>query len=127
MSIKKYKGHRFVFKALANLKKQGCCRFEYHMAGGGDNSKLRKLAHDLDPLVYIGKSDLTENIFNEMDRLLESRELVKVKIQESSLLEPKETANEMAKILGAEFVQAIGRKFTLYRRAKEDPQIVLPR
>ena len=90
-------------------------------------SYLRKLAHDLDPLVYIGKSDLTENIFNEMDRLLESRELVKVKIQESSLLEPKETANEMASALGAEFVQAIGRKFTLYRRAKEDPQIVLPR
>ena len=30
-------------------------------------SYLRKLAHDLDPLVYSGKSDLTENIFNEMD------------------------------------------------------------
>lgn len=90
-------------------------------------SYLRKLAHNLDPLVYIGKSDVTDNIINEMDTLLESRELVKVKIQESSLLDPKETANEMAKILGAEFVQAIGRKFTLYRKAKEDPQIVLPR
>ncbi len=90
-------------------------------------SYLRKLAHNLDPLVYIGKSDVTDNIINEMDTLLESRELVKVKIQESSLLDPKETANEMAKILGAEYVQAIGRKFTLYRRAKEDPQIVLPR
>ena len=71
--------------------------------------------------------DNFENIFNEMDRLLESRELVKVKIQESSLLEPKETANEMAKILGAEFVQAIGRKFTLYRESKENKQIVLPK
>lgn len=88
---------------------------------------MRKLAHDLDPLVYIGKSDVTENIINEMNTLLESRELVKVKIQESSLLDPKETANELAEVLGAEFVQAIGRKFTLYRRAKEDPQIVLPR
>lgn len=90
-------------------------------------SYLRKLAHDLDPLVFIGKSDVTENIINEMDVLLESRELVKVKIQESSLLEPKETANELADILGAEFVQAIGRKFTLYRRSKEEPKIVLPR
>lgn len=90
-------------------------------------SYLRKLAHDLDPLVYIGKSDVTENIINEIDVLLESRELVKVKIQESSLLEPKETANELADILGAEFVQAIGRKFTLYRRSKEEPKIVLPR
>ena len=41
--------------------------------------------------------------------------------------EAKETANEAAEILGAEYVQAIGRKFILYRRAKEDPQIVLPR
>ena len=90
-------------------------------------SYLRKLAHNLDPLVYIGKSDVTENIINEIDTLLESRELVKVKIQESSLLEPKETANALAEVLGAEYVQAIGRKFTLYRRAKEDPQIVLPR
>lgn len=90
-------------------------------------SYLRKLAHDLDPLVYIGKSDVTENIINEIDVLLESRELVKAKIQESSLLEPKETANELADILGAEFVQAIGRKFTLYRRSKEEPKIVLPR
>lgn len=90
-------------------------------------SYLRKLAHDLDPLVFIGKSDVTENIINELDVLLESRELIKVKIQESSLLEPKETANELAEILGAEFVQAIGRKFILYRRSKEEPKIVLPR
>lgn len=90
-------------------------------------SYLRKLAHELDPLVFIGKSDVTENIINELDVLLESRELIKVKIQESSLLEPKETANELAEILGAEFVQAIGRKFILYRRSKEEPKIVLPR
>ena len=90
-------------------------------------SYLRKLAHDLDPLVYIGKSDLTENIFNEMDRLLESRELVKVKIQEGCLLEPKATASELAEQLGAEFVQAIGRKFVLYRESKDNKQIVLPK
>lgn len=97
------------------------------MITGKQKSYLRKLAHDLDSLVYIGKSDVTENVINEMDTLLESRELVKVKIQNSSLLDPKETANELAEVLGAEFVQAIGRKFTLYRRAKEDPQIVLPK
>lgn len=90
-------------------------------------SYLKRLAHNLDPLVYIGKSDLTENVIKEIDTLLESRELVKIKIQEGSMLEPKATANEVADILEAEYVQAIGRKFTLYRRAKEDPQIVLPR
>lgn len=97
------------------------------MISSKQRSYLKKLAHELDPVVYIGKSDLTENIIKEMDVLLESRELIKVKIQESSLLDAKETANEAAGILHAEYVQAIGRKFVLYRRAKEDPQIVLPK
>ena len=39
----------------------------------------------------------------------------------------KDVANEMADKLGAEFVQAIGHKFTLYRESKENKQIVLPR
>lgn len=90
-------------------------------------SFLKSLAHELDPTVYIGKSGLTENIMKEMENGLELRELVKVKIQEGSDLEPKEVANQMAQELKAEFVQAIGRKFTLYRRSKEHQQIELPR
>ena len=97
------------------------------MITGTQRSYLKKLAHDLDPIVFIGKNDLTENIIKEIDSLLELRELVKVKIQEGSLLDAKDTANEVADMLGAEFVQAIGRKFVLYRRAKEEPQIVLPK
>lgn len=89
-------------------------------------SFLRSLAHDLEPAVFIGKSGLTENIYDEMDVHLEKRELVKVKIQEGSTLSPKETANEMAEQLGAQFVQAIGRKFTLYRESKDYKTIELP-
>ena len=88
------------------------------MITGKQRSYLKKLAHDLDPIVFIGKNDLTENIIKEIDSLLELRELVKVKIQEGSLLDAKDTANEVADMLGAEFVQAIGRKFVLYRRSK---------
>ena len=90
-------------------------------------SYLRGLAHDLDPSVFIGKADLTENIIKEIDTNLEHRELVKVKLQESCDLSPKDTANEVAKVLNAEFVQAIGRKFTLYRESKENKQIQLPK
>lgn len=90
-------------------------------------SFLRGLAHDLDPTVYIGKSGLTENIVKEMETGLEMRELVKVKLQEGCELTPKEVANELAEALHAEFVQAIGRKFTLYRESKDHKEIVLPR
>ena len=90
-------------------------------------SFLRSMAHDLEPSVYIGKAGLTENIVKEMNVGLEHRELVKVKLQEGCDLSPKETANELAESLKAEFVQAIGRKFTLYKQSKDHKKIELPR
>lgn len=90
-------------------------------------SYLKGLAQKIDPSVYIGKNDLTENIINEIDVNLEHRELVKVKIQESCLLDPKDVANEVAERLNAEFVQAMGRRFVLYRESKDHKEIVLPR
>ena len=99
------------------------------MITGKQRSYLRKLGQELDPLVFIGKNDVTETVIRELDNLLTSRELVKVKIQEGSILEAKPVANELAEMLRAEFVQAIGRKFVLYRPApkKEDRKIVLPK
>ena len=97
------------------------------MISSKQRSFLRGLAQTTDATVFIGKQGLTENVINEIEVGLNTRELVKVKIQEGCLLDPKETANEIAAELKAEFVQAIGRKFTLYRKSKENPQIVLPR
>lgn len=99
------------------------------MLTGKQRSYLKKIGHHLDPVVFIGKADLTDNIMNEIDGLLDTRELVKVKIQEGSILDPKETAGQVAEALGADFVQAIGRKFLIYRPAKDKDKrtIVLPR
>ena len=47
------------------------------MLTGKQRSYLKKLAHDLEPTVFIGKSGLTENIKNELETGFESRELVK--------------------------------------------------
>lgn len=90
-------------------------------------SFLKGLAHDIEPTVYIGKAGLTENVIKEIDMYLEARELVKVKLQEGFDVKPKDVANSLLEPLKAEFVQAIGRKFTLYRASKENKQIILPR
>lgn len=90
-------------------------------------SFLRSMAHSIDPVAYLGKQGLTENVVKQIDICLESRELVKVKLQEGCDLNAKEVANEVAERLGAEFVQAIGHKFTLYRESKDNKQIVLPK
>ena len=99
------------------------------MLTGKQRSYLRKLGQEEEPLVFIGKNDLTETVVREMDNLLTARELVKAKIQDTSTLDAKETANQLAEMLGAEYVQAIGRRFVLYRQApeKENRKIVLPR
>lgn len=99
------------------------------MLTGKQRSYLKGLANRLDPVVYIGKDGLTENVVKSIDDCLEARELVKVKLQEGCILDPKATANEVAEKLGAEFVQAIGHKFAVYRKSETldaEKKIVLP-
>jgi RNA-binding protein len=67
----------------------------------------------------IGKEEVTPTVIAAIDDYLAAHELVKVQIQDGAVLDPKETANAVAKELGADFVQAIGRKFVLYRQAAD--------
>lgn len=89
------------------------------MITGKQRSELKKLAQELKPAVMIGKEELTPAVTAAVDDYLSAHELVKVRIQDGALLEPKDTANGLAHELGAEFVQAIGRTFVLYRQAAD--------
>lgn len=89
------------------------------MISGKQRSELKRLAQELKPTVMIGKEDITPSVISAIDDYLSAHELVKVQIQEGSLEDPKDAANAIAKELGAEFVQAIGRRFVLYRRAAD--------
>lgn len=89
---------------------------------------LRSLANGLDPVFIIGKEGVTEETIKQLSLVLEARELIKVKILETALLNAKECGNEIATELGADCVQAIGSKFVLFKRAtkKENHQIKFP-
>ena len=89
------------------------------MINGKQRSELKKMAQEIKATVMIGKEELTANVMAAIDDYLAVHELVKVQIQDGAILDPKETANEVARELGAEFVQAIGRKFVLYRAAAD--------
>ena len=88
------------------------------MITGKQRSELKKMAQEIKPTVMIGKEEVTPNVIASIDDYLAAHELIKVQIQDGAILDPKETANEIAEKLGAEFVQAIGKKFVLYRMAK---------
>jgi RNA-binding protein len=89
------------------------------MITGRQRSELKKMAQEIKPAVMIGKEEITPSVIAAIDDYLEAHELVKVQRQDGAMLDPKETANEIAEELGAEFVQAIGHRFVLYRHAKD--------
>jgi RNA-binding protein len=96
------------------------------MLKGKQRAYLRSLANTLKPTTQIGKEGVTESFLEQLDNMLKSRELVKVTILENAGLDAKETANAICEALRAEFVQAIGFKFTIYKRNNEDPKIFFP-
>lgn len=82
-------------------------------------AKLRSLANGIPAILQIGKGGICDNLIKQIDDALTARELIKVSILETALLDTKETCNSLAKMVNAEPVQAIGFKFVLYRRSKE--------
>lgn len=86
-------------------------------------SHLRAMANDLEPVLHIGKGDVGDNLIQQLEDVLEKRELIKVAVLRTCPRAPRELCDELARRLGAEGVQTIGNRFVLYRRAKEDPKI----
>ena len=86
---------------------------------------LRGLGHHLQPVVMIGKEELSEKVISATDVALEKHELIKVKLQEGCMLDRRETAAELARLTASAVAQVLGKTFLLYRRGKK-PVIVLP-
>ena len=88
---------------------------------------LKSLAHHLKPVVYVGKEGVTESTVRSMEEALNTRELIKVRVQEAAPQDVREAGAELAeRVAGAELVQTIGRVAVIYRRHPEKPEIVLP-
>jgi RNA-binding protein len=83
----------------------------------------------MSPIFQIGKDGITETLITAIDEALEKRELLKVHILETALLDTRTACDEIAEELNAEPVQAIGNKFTLYRQSSDEKKrkIELPK
>ncbi len=86
-------------------------------------ANLRKQAHDLQSVTQIGKGGLTDAVLESLDKSLETRELIKITILETAMLDTRETMSAVAESLGAEPVSHAGFKFVIYRKSKKNPQI----
>lgn len=83
---------------------------------------LRGEAQNIEPILQVGKSGVTENLLIDADAAVTARELVKGNVLENSPLDARGAADEIAEGLGADVVQVIGRKFVIYRES-DDPAL----
>ncbi|MEX2016650.1 MAG: ribosome assembly RNA-binding protein YhbY [Candidatus Hydrogenedentales bacterium] len=86
----------------------------------GQRKKLRALAHNLKPLVYVGKQGLTDTVVKSVDDNLAAHELIKVKFIEQKE-EREEISAEIARRTRSELAGIIGNVAILYR-AHRDPE-----
>ena len=78
-------------------------------------SRLRTLAHSLEPAVLVGRAGVTDAVVREVDDALDARELIKVRLAGDR----DERALAAAAIAGrtaSELAGQIGRVAILYRR-----------
>lgn len=88
---------------------------------------LRKLAHHLKPIVLIGAEGIAPSVLTSVKEAFNTRELLKVKLQESAPIHVKDAAAELSSgVTGAHSIQTIGRTIVFYRPHPENPEIQLP-
>lgn len=93
---------------------------------GKQRSYLRKLAHNIKPVIQVGKEGVSPNLILQIRETIHKRELIKISFLESC---PEDVESASEKILErskSEFVQLIGRKLTIFKRNPDDPTIPLP-
>jgi RNA-binding protein len=88
---------------------------------------LRSLAHPLKPVVQVGKEGVTDSSVRSLEEALNTRELIKVKVQESAPEDAHAVGEALAaRVPGSAVVASIGRTVILYRPDPEKPEIRLP-
>ena len=87
---------------------------------------LRGIAQNLEPIFQIGKNGINDNQVEQIINALETRELIKINLLNSTPDDKHSIANERAEKTNSDVVQIIGKKITLYKRSTKTPKIELP-
>ena len=88
---------------------------------------LRKLAHNLRPIVIVGQQGLSYAVLGELESTMTNHELLKIKVRANNREEKQKIVNEILNFSKAALVQVIGGVLVIYRPFNENPSIILPR
>ena len=84
-----------------------------------DKKHLRRLGHNLKPVVTIAGKGLTENVGAEIERALVDHELIKIKLAVGDRDAKKVVTETVCNTYKAPLVQSIGHVVLIYRKAKK--------
>ncbi|WP_297022807.1 ribosome assembly RNA-binding protein YhbY [uncultured Dialister sp.] len=93
---------------------------------GKQKQYLKSQAVQLPAYVQIGKEGLTDTVIDSVKDVLLARELVKVKINQNSDEDIRDTADLLARDLDCEIVQIIGRNCVLFKQKEKKSHYELP-
>ncbi len=95
------------------------------MLNSRQRAQLRGMANSYETIFQIGKGGINDQLIKQVGEALEARELIKLRVLETSPQPVKEAANEIAQSVGADVVQVIGSRFILYRESRDNKTIAL--
>ena len=88
---------------------------------------LRSEAHDLEPVVVVGKDGLTSALLAAVNGALLAHELIKVRVLDTAPMDRQAVADELPRLVKAELAGLVGRVVILYKRHPHEPKLALPR
>ncbi|HQU71824.1 MAG: YhbY family RNA-binding protein [Calditrichaeota bacterium] len=85
-----------------------------------ERSVLRSQGNRLKAELWIGKEGISEGSITSLTNSFNTKELVKVKLQESCVEGVRDVAEKLAEAVGGDVVQVIGNTILLYREHPEE-------
>ena len=81
--------------------------------------KLRSLAQNINPTVWVGKDNFDQDIYNKIKEELYIHELIKIALNPSQEKLSKEELSQLASVCEADIVTQIGKKIVMYKKSNK--------
>jgi RNA-binding protein len=87
---------------------------------------LRRLGHDLHPIVLVGQRGMNPGVVEELKLALEHHELVKLRVRAGTREDRDAILGELATQSGSEFVFRVGNVGLFYKKNRTLQKLLLP-
>lgn len=94
---------------------------------GKQRSYLRALAHEMDPVVHVGKAGLSDAVVEQVREQIKAHELIKIRFAKECETDPEQASEPLETQVPCQVVQKAGRVLTVYKRHDHKPKIELPK